>query len=139
MRPSMHLGGHRPLRIREAPEPLLEEEVFNPEGAATDGNPFPEPLQSEEVPVEVDAPDYSSMTVEELRALLRAQELPVSGTKAELVARLSEPEAPSPEAAEGADAVPSPEAAVSDEPQEQVSENNADSGPEQPDGEQHSD
>lgn len=134
MKRSMHIGGHRPLRVRA--QPLIEEAVFNPEAAATDGNPFPEALQTEAAPVAVQEPDYQAMTVEELRALLRAQDLPVSGTKAELVARLGEPNAPSAEAAEGEPVVPSPEAATSDEPEQQVSEDNDDgSGPEQPDGE----
>ena len=55
------------------------------------------------------------MTVEELRALCRAQGLAVGGKKAELVARLLDADAPSEEAVEAPEDAPSEEAASSDE------------------------
>jgi len=131
---SMHTGDERPLRLRGVvEEPQVVEEVFNPDAALTDGNPFPEEQQTEEQPVEVAEPTYESMTVEELKALLRARTLPVTGTKAELIARLIEADAPSDEAVEVDEAVPSEEAAAGDDG---VSENDAEnSRPDEPLGE----
>lgn len=109
----MHVGGERPLRFRAVAsgayiaEPV--EEIFNPEAAKSDGNPFPEQTKENET-------DYESMTVDELKALLRARGLSVTGTKAELIARLTEADTPSEEEAVEAEAVvPSDEAATSDE------------------------
>lgn len=131
---SMHIGGERPLRVRGVVEELeVIDEVFNPEAAKTDGNPFPEEQQTEEQPVDVAPLDYDSMTVEELKALLRARSLPVAGTKADLIARLIEADTPSEEAVEVDEVVPSEEAATSNDG---VSENNAEnSGPDEPVGE----
>jgi len=50
--------------------------------AAEPAEPAPEPAS--------DAPDYSSMTVAELKELLKAAGKPVSGKKADLIARLHE-------------------------------------------------
>ena len=126
---SMHTGDERPLRLRG----IVEETVFNPEAALTDGNPFPGEQQTEEQPVDVAPLDYDSMTVEELKALLRARALPVTGTKAELIARLIEADTPSEEAVEVDEVAPSEEAAASDDG---VSENNAEnSRPDEPVGE----
>lgn len=51
----------------------------------------PAPAEVEEAPVaQNDAPDYASMTVAELKELLKAAGKPVSGKKADLVARLNE-------------------------------------------------
>ena len=144
MKRDMHIGGERPLHIRAVEkdtfiaEPV--EEVFNPEAAKTDGNPFPEEQQEEVVettPVGEEGPtDYESLTVEELKALLRARGLDVKGNKAELVARLIEADTPSEEAVEVDEVVPSQEAATSDDG---VSENNAEnSRPDEPLGEQPS-
>lgn len=140
LKPDMHIGGDRPVRVRAVAEGAFiaepVEEVFNPEAAKSDGNPFPEEQQTEEQPVEVDEPDYESMTVEELKALLRARGLPVTGTKAELITRLTEADTPSEEAVEAEVVVPSGEAATSDEG---VSDDNAEnSGPDEPLGEQPS-
>jgi len=139
-RKSMHTSGNRPLRIRAVAEGafIVEpvEEVFNPEASKTDGNPFPEEQQTEEQPVEVAEPDYESMTVDELKALLRARGLSVAGAKANLIARLIEADTPSEEAVEVDEVAPSEEAATSEEG---VSENNAEnSGPNEPLGEQPS-
>ena len=141
-RRSMHTGGTRTLRIRAIgdnafiAEPEVIDEVFNPEAGKVDDNPFPEEQQTEEQPVEVAPLDYESMTVEELKALLRARGLPVAGTKAELIARLIEADTPSEEAVEVDEVAPSEEAATSEEG---VSEDNAEnSGPDEPLGEQPS-
>lgn len=124
MRKSMHLGDERPARYVavEKNTYIVEEpveEIFNPEAAKTDGNPFPEELQEEVVettPLEEEGPtDYNSMTVEELRALCRARDLAVGGKKADLIARLLDADAPSQEAVEVAEDAPSQEAASSDE------------------------
>ena len=45
---------------------------------------------------------YENLTVAELKELLRERGLPVSGKKADLIARLSESEAPAEEAPEEA-------------------------------------
>lgn len=51
----------------------------------------PAPAEVEEAPVaQNDAPDYASMTVTELKELLKAAGKPVSGKKADLIARLNE-------------------------------------------------
>lgn len=108
---SMHTGDERPLRIRATSDTAViaepvEEEIFNPEAAKTDGNPFPNELQET---------NYNSMTVDELKALLRARGLEVNGKKAELIARLIEADTPSEEAVEADEVVPSEEAATSEE------------------------
>jgi len=139
-RKSMHTGGERSVHIRAVAEGAFiaepVEEVFNPEAAKTDGNPFPEEQQTEAQSVEVEPLDYESMTVEELKALLRARSLSVAGAKADLIARLIEADTPSEEAVEVDEVAPSEEAATSNEG---VSENNAEnSGPNEPLGEQPS-
>ena len=48
------------------------------------------------------AEEYESLTVAELKDLLRERELPVSGNKAELIARLVESDSPTEEFAEEA-------------------------------------
>jgi hypothetical protein len=113
MRWSLHPGGkRRPEPVSEPPEE--EVTVFHPEEAATDGNPFPEELMTEEVVEE--APDYNSMTVPQLRELLAERGLTVSGVKAELIARLEADDAgPSDEAPDESAEVPSDEATSSDE------------------------
>ena len=139
MRRSMHIGSERPLRLRAVAEnAFVAEEIFNPDAAKTDGNPFPEETKETVEEVLEDIHDYNSMTVEELKALLRARGLPVTGAKADLIARLIEADTPSEEAVEAEEVVPSDkEAATSDEG---VSENNGtDSGIEQSLGEQRSD
>ena len=135
MEKSLHPGGmRRPNQISyESPviveEPVVEEPVeeevtvFNPEEAATDGNPFPEeePVEEEPVeeePVEEEPVDYDSMTVAVLRGLLEERGLATNGLKAELVARLEEDDTSLSEESETLDAseeAPSEEAASSDE------------------------
>ena len=120
MRKSLHLGDERRLPvalIAVEKNTFIAEEVFNPEASLTDGNPFPEEEVVEETtPLEEEGPtDYNSLTVDELRALCRAQDLPVTGKKAELVARLMEADTPSEEAVEVTEDVPSEEATSSDE------------------------
>lgn len=129
---SMHTGDERPLRVRATTEP---KEVFNPDASLTDGNPFPEQQEVvETTPVGEEGPtDYNSLTIEELKALLRARGLDVKGKKAELVTRLIEADTPSEEAVEVDEVAPSEEAATSDDG---VSENDAkDSRPNEPVGE----
>ena len=125
MEKSLHPGAiRRPNQISyESPviveEPVVEEPVeeevtvFNPEEAATDGNPFPE-----EEPVEEEPVDYDSMTVAVLRGLLEERGLATNGLKAELVARLEEDDTSLSEESETLDAseeAPSEEAASSEE------------------------
>ena len=139
MRKSLHPGsGERPRRaslVMKEEAAKVEEEIFNPEAAKIDDNPFPEevveespveespveesPVEEspvEESPVEESPlPNYESMTVEELRALCRAKELAVNGKKADIIARLTEADAPSEEAVEATIDAPSEEAASSNE------------------------
>lgn len=140
MKRDMHIGGERPVYIRAVDkDTFVVEEIFNPEAAKTDGNPFPEELQEEvtEEVVEETPLNYESMTVEELKALLRARSLDVKGKKAELITRLTEADTPSLEAVEADEVAPSEEAAISDEG---VSEADAeDSKPDVVIGEQPSD
>jgi len=127
VRKSLHPGGWR--REQPAAEEIVDEvveevTVFNPEGALTDGDPFPETEPAVEEPaveepaVEEPAVDYNSMTVAMLRDLLNERGLPVSGVKAELVARLEEDDASLSEESETLDTseeAPSVEAAPSEE------------------------
>lgn len=67
------------LHPRIKPEPVVEEPVvgFDPEAGKASENPFHDSLGYGE-----------DSTVKELKELLKERELPVSGTKAELIARL---------------------------------------------------
>ena len=124
VRKSLHPGGYRRPEPAPAVRPLSEEAplidqeevtVFHPDAAATDGNPFPEDLMTEEEVVE-ETLDYNSMTVPQLRDLLAERGLTVSGVKAELIARLEADDAgPSEEAPDESAEAPSEEAASSDE------------------------
>ncbi len=71
--PSLH------PRVKPIPVEVVEEPVvkFDPEAGKASENPFHESLKYGE-----------DSTVKELKELLKAKELPVSGTKAELIARL---------------------------------------------------
>ena len=138
---SLHPGGRgkAPWRKKEV-ETEVEEDFFNPEAASTDNNPFPEELMTETDAVAVaeavveeattvepeveevvepepePEPTYDSMTVSQLQDVLRERGLTVSGTKAELIARLEADDAgPSEEAPVEAAEAPSEEAAPSDE------------------------
>jgi len=121
VRKSLHPGGWRreqPVAeeiVEELVEEIVEEEVtvFNPEEAAIDEE---EPVEEE--PVEEEPVDYDSMTVAMLRDLLNERGLPVSGVKAELIARLEEDDASLSEESETLDTseeAPSEEAASSEE------------------------
>jgi hypothetical protein len=70
---SLHPGWNVVKKLVSSEEE--EVDVFNPEAAAVDGNPFPEELMVEE-PVEEaeeevveETPNYESMTVKQLRAI----------------------------------------------------------------------
>ena len=71
--PSLH------TRVKWVEEEVVEDSVvkFDPEAGKASENPFHESLKYGE-----------DSTVKELKELLKAKELPVSGTKAELIARL---------------------------------------------------
>ena len=138
---SLHPGSKDPpwkKKMAAAVEPEVEEDFFNPEAAVTDNNPFPEELMTETDAVAVaDAvveeattvepeveevvepevePTYDSMTVPQLQDVLRERSLTVSGTKAELIARLEADDAgPSEEAPAETVEAPSEEAVSSDE------------------------
>ena len=120
---SLHPGWNVVKKLVSSEEEVEEEvDVFNPEAAATDGNPFPEELMveapTEEVEEEVveETPDYESMTVKQLRAILEERGLTVRGTKAELIARLDADDAgPSEEAPDESTEAPLEEAASSEE------------------------
>ena len=121
MRRSLHPGAKRPWakdepETEEVIEKKLVEEVFDPEAAAVEDNPFPKEIVSDETTeVEEVLPDYNSMTVEDLRALCRAKDLKVAGNKADLIERLYAVDAPSEEAVETVENVPSEEAALIEE------------------------
>jgi hypothetical protein len=82
-RMSLHPGGYRGPTIEEP----VAEEVFDPEAAVAADEPF------------APTPDYESLTKAELEALCEERGLKKSGTKAELIARLTGTEAPSEEEA----------------------------------------
>ena len=61
----------------EIVEAIIEvEEIFDPEAGKVTDNPFPDEIK------------YNTMTLVELRELCKEQELPSSGNKADLIARL---------------------------------------------------
>jgi uncharacterized membrane protein YdbT with pleckstrin-like domain len=62
-----------------------EHDAEEVDDAATEEEPAEEPAEVTE-----DAPDYASLKVAELKELLKAAGKPVSGKKAELIARLQE-------------------------------------------------
>jgi len=117
---SLHPGWNVVKKLVSSEEE--EVDVFNPEAAAVDGNPFPEELMVEE-PVEEaeeevveETPNYESMTVKQLRAILQERGLTVRGTKAELIARLNADDAgPLEEAPDESVEAPSEEAVSSEE------------------------
>jgi len=114
---SLHPGGWVRQTTSAVEEVENEVTVFNPEAAITDGNPFPEELQAEEAVEEI---DYNSLLVAQLRDLLEERGLPISGVKAELIARLEADDAgPSEEAPVESEEAPSEEAASSDEEPEE--------------------
>lgn len=104
---------------KELADKLAAEETFDPEDAVVSDEPFSEELK-----------DYASMTVAELKALCAERGLTVSGTKPELIARLTadddasdSTEAPVETAAEEDTATPDEESAVAPETKEgEVSE-----------------
>jgi hypothetical protein len=116
---SLHPGWDVDKNVAETiVEEIIEEVIpeneevidFNPEAAATDGNPFPEELAT------ADTTNYESMTVVQLRAILEERALTVRGTKAELIARLEADDAgPSDEAPDESVETPSEEAVLSEE------------------------
>ena len=148
---SLHPKDRAARRLRLRPWSTAEEEseeeegvedLFNPEAAAVDPNPFPTELMSEDdaaaVAEEVQLgaaveavepepeveeavepePTYDSMTVPQLQDLLRERGLTVSGVKAELITRLEADDAGPSEESEALDETaeaPSEEAVSSDE------------------------
>lgn len=85
-----HVRTGKRARLPERMVPAAKKNGFEVVGE----EPQPEPQAAE---VEAEAPQeevegYESMTNAELRELLTERELPTSGTKAELVARLQENE-----------------------------------------------
>ncbi len=81
------------LAAAEASADVTEESTEESEEDAEDESAEDEPAEeavAEEVEVAEDAPDYESMKVAELKELLKAADKPVSGKKAELIARLME-------------------------------------------------
>ncbi len=81
------------LAAAEASADVTEESTEESEDDAEDESAEDEPAEeavAEEVEVAEDAPDYESMKVAELKELLKAADKPVSGKKAELIARLME-------------------------------------------------
>jgi len=101
---ALHFHIEALLKPKEEPNPLVQEEEVNP---------FPVEIQQ-----------YDSLTVAELRELCKERELPVYGTKAEIVFRLKQhddgiipeetPESPAEEVAlEGDSEAPAEEVAAS--------------------------
>ena len=81
------------LAAAEASADVTEESTDESEDDAEDEPAEEEPVEeevAEEVEETEDAPDYASMKVAELKELLKAAGKPVSGKKAELIARLVE-------------------------------------------------
>ena len=81
-----------PLKYRNYQSPK-EEEVFNPESGKVSEDPFHVDIGHEEEEVQEVKTDYSSMTVKELKLILKTRGLSQEGKKADLVARLEPSEA----------------------------------------------
>jgi small subunit ribosomal protein S3Ae len=74
-------------------EETLEQEDFvdeSPNEADSDGEAVNDSADGEQDPVKPDGADYESMTVAQLKVLLKEEGKPVSGKKADLISRLSE-------------------------------------------------
>jgi small subunit ribosomal protein S3Ae len=74
-------------------ETTLEQEDFvdeSPNEADSDGEAVNDSADGEQDPVKPDGVDYESMTVAQLKVLLKEEGKPVSGKKADLISRLSE-------------------------------------------------
>jgi len=74
-------------------EETLEQEDFvdeSPNEADSDGEAVNDSADGEQDPVKPDGVDYESMTVAQLKVLLKEEGKPVSGKKADLISRLSE-------------------------------------------------
>jgi hypothetical protein len=72
-----------PIEIR-APE----EVIFDPEAGKASDNPFDTTIQYEVEETITVIHDYESMTVQDLKGILRQRELTLKGKKADLIARL---------------------------------------------------
>jgi hypothetical protein len=74
------------------------EPTYAPEAAAEDDSPAEVPVVADPPPAEPEVsatapPDYSALTVDQLRGLLAERDLSRSGTKVELISRLQESDA----------------------------------------------
>ena len=65
-----------------------EKKVFDPEAGKASDNPFDTTIQYEVEETITMIHDYESMTVQDLKGILRQRELPLKGKKADLIARL---------------------------------------------------
>ena len=65
-----------------------EEVIFDPEAGKASDNPFDTTIQYEVEETITVIHDYESMTVQDLKGILRQRELPLKGKKADLIARL---------------------------------------------------
>jgi len=77
-----------PVAEIETTELKVSEEVFNPEAGKASDNPFDTTIEYEVEETITMIHDYESMTVQDLKGILRQRELPLKGKKADLIARL---------------------------------------------------
>lgn len=80
---------HNPLTEEEASTLTKDEKVWLRSWNRHDEIPGEEPPAPEDAG-DGEESDYDDMSIEELKTILRARDLPVSGNKDELIARLEE-------------------------------------------------
>ena len=99
--------------LRGPEEDVYQDPMFNPEAGKASDNPFDTTIEYEVEETITMIHDYESMTVQDLKGILRQRELPLKGKKADLIARLEASDKEAAPAASDDEEAPA-EAAVSD-------------------------
>ena len=116
-----------PMKRRESLQPVYlpvaeiepieirgpEEAIFNPEAGKASDNPFDTSIEYIVEETATMIHNYESMTVQDLKGILRQRGLPLKGNKADLIARLEASDSEAASAASDDEEVPA-EAAISD-------------------------
>lgn len=102
-----------PVAEIEPIELKTSEKVFNPEAGKASDNPFDTSIEYTIEETVTMIHDYESMTVQDLKGILRQRGLPLKGKKADLIARLEASDSEAASAASDDEEVPA-EAAISD-------------------------
>tara|TARA_R110002020_G_scaffold202076_2_gene405052 strand:- start:809 stop:1198 length:390 start_codon:yes stop_codon:yes gene_type:complete len=77
-----------PVEVVEVVEVVEESEVFDPEAGKASDNPFHESIKVEEKETPTPILQYSTLTVKDLKGILKQRGLSTSGKKDDLILRL---------------------------------------------------